>query len=168
MNIEIFYVWQWELVEVVEIMLGVCCWCKSVFIEKVGLYIFGGIVFLFLVVFMFGVFVMIVGCWEWILCMFFDKNGKVNFVIFYIVDFVGIMQIFKIGGVQVIGAMIYGIVIVFFVYKIFGFGNQYVIVVKQLASWCGVVIDMFVGLLEVFVCVDDIVNLVFVVADLFL
>lgn len=43
-------------------MFGVVCSCFFCFIEVVGFYVFGGIVVLFSIVFMFGVLVMVVGC----------------------------------------------------------------------------------------------------------
>jgi histidinol dehydrogenase len=79
---------------------------------------------------------------------------------------VGITKIFKIGGVQAIGAMAYGTTSVSQVYKIFGPGNQYVTCAKQLIQQEGIAIDMPAGPSEVCVLADDSANPEFVAADL--
>ena len=52
------------------------------------------------------------------------------------------------------------------VYKIFGPGNQFVTVAKQLATKYGVAIDMPAGPSELLVVADDSANATFVASDL--
>ena len=78
----------------------------------------------------------------------------------------GVSKIFKIGGVQAIGAMAYGTESVPKVYKIFGPGNQFVMCAKQQVSLHDVAIDMPAGPSEVEVLADETSNPVFVAADL--
>ena len=66
----------------------------------------------------------------------------------------GITKIFKVGGVQAIGAMAYGTASIPKVYKIFGPGNQYVTAAKQLVQQEGMAIDMPAGPSEVCVLAD--------------
>ena len=75
-------------------------------------------------------------------------------------------KIFKIGGVQAIGAMAYGTESVPKVYKIFGPGNQYVVAAKQLVSLKEVAIDMPAGPSEVQVIADETANPAFIASDL--
>ena len=75
-------------------------------------------------------------------------------------------MIFKIGGVQAIGAMAYGTESVPKTYKIFGPGNQYVMAAKQIVSVSDVAIDMPAGPSEVCVIADETSNPTFVAADL--
>ena len=78
----------------------------------------------------------------------------------------GVSQIFKIGGVQAIGAMAYGTESVPRVSKIFGPGNQYVMAAKQHVCVEGVAIDMPAGPSEVCVVADANSNAKYVAADL--
>ena len=78
----------------------------------------------------------------------------------------GVSQIFKIGGVQAIGAMAYGTESVPRVSKIFGPGNQYVMAAKQHVCVEGVAIDMPAGPSEVCVVADTHSNAKYVAADL--
>ena len=165
-NIETFHSAQKETVQVIETMPGVKCWRKSIAIQKVGLYIPGGTAPLFSTILMLGVPAKLAGCSEIILCTPPDKNGEINPAILYAAQLVGISKVYKIGGVQAIGAMAYGTEMVPQVYKIFGPGNQYVTCAKQLVNKQGVAIDMPAGPSEVAVLVDDTCIPEFVAADL--
>ena len=150
----------------VETVPGVTCWQKAVAIEKVGLYIPGGTAPLFSTVLMLAVPAKIAGCKEIVLCTPPNKEGKVNPAILYAAQVAGVNKIFKIGGVQAIGAMAYGTESVPKVYKIFGPGNQYVMAAKQQVSLHEVAIDMPAGPSEVEVLADETANPTFVAADL--
>ena len=165
-NIETFHSAQKETVQVIETMPGVKCWRKSIAIQKVGLYIPGGTAPLFSTILMLGVPAKLAGCSEIILCTPPDKNGEINPAILYAAQLVGISKVYKIGGVQAIGAMGYGTEMVPQVYKIFGPGNQYVTCAKQLVNKQGVAIDMPAGPSEVAVLVDETCVPEFVAADL--
>jgi len=165
-NIETFHSAQRENVQIIETMPGVKCWRKSIAIQKVGLYIPGGTAPLFSTILMLGVPAKLAGCEEIILCTPPDSNGNVNPAILYTAQLIGITKVFKVGGVQAIGAMAYGTEIIPQVYKIFGPGNQYVTCAKQLVNKQGVAIDMPAGPSEVAVLVDDTCVPEFVAADL--
>lgn len=165
-NIEKFHASQKEEIKVVETTAGVLCWRKSVGIEKVGLYIPGGSAPLFSTVLMLGVPAILAGCQEIILCTPPDANGEVNATILYTAKLVGIKKVFKVGGVQAIGAMAYGTESVLKVNKIFGPGNQYVTAAKQLVNRDGVAIDMPAGPSELAVFADESCVPEYVAADL--
>lgn len=149
-----------------ETSKGVECWQKSVPIQKVGLYIPGGTAPLFSTVLMLATPAKIAGCDEIVLCTPPNKEGKVNPAILAAAKIAGVSRIFKVGGVQAIGAMAYGTESVPKVYKIFGPGNQYVMAAKQQVSLHEVAIDMPAGPSEVCVIADSKSNPVFVAADL--
>ena len=165
-NISSFHQSQQFHGEKVETVSGVTCWQKSVAIEKVGLYIPGGTAPLFSTVLMLATPAKIAGCKEIVLCTPPNREGKVNPAILMAAKIAGVSKIFKIGGVQAIGAMAYGTESVPKVYKIFGPGNQYVMAAKQHVSLHDVAIDMPAGPSEVCVIADETSNSVFVAADL--
>ena len=108
----------------------------------------------------------IAGCSEIVLCTPPARDGSVHPAILYAAKVAGVSRIFKIGGVQAIGAMAYGTQSVPKVYKIFGPGNQYVTAAKQQVSLRDVAIDMPAGPSEVEVLADAMANPAFVAADL--
>jgi len=150
----------------VETQPGVVCWQKSIAIERVGLYIPGGTAPLFSTVLMLATPAKIAGCSEIVLCTPPDRQGRVNPAILEAARVAGVSKIFKIGGVQAIGAMAYGTDSVPKVSKIFGPGNQYVMAAKQQVSLHDVAIDMPAGPSEVCVIADETSSAEFVAADL--
>lgn len=165
-NIERFHRAQAMTAEKVETQPGVTCWQKSVAIEKVGLYVPGGTAPLFSTVLMLATPAVIAGCREIVLCTPPGKDGRINPAILAAAHIAGVRKIFKIGGVQAIGAMAYGTESVPKVYKIFGPGNRYVMAAKQIVSLHDVAIDMPAGPSEVCVIADDTGNPEFVAADM--
>lgn len=165
-NIKAFHSKQLSQPEIIETMEGIQCWRKCTPIEKVGLYIPGGTAPLFSTILMLGVPAAIAGCKEIVLCSPPDKKGKLHPAILFSAQLVGVTRIFKIGGVQAIGAMAYGTETVPAVYKIFGPGNQYVTHAKQLIQQDGIAIDMPAGPSEVCVLADETSNASYVAADL--
>ncbi|WP_299760504.1 histidinol dehydrogenase [uncultured Pontibacter sp.] len=165
-NIQLFHTQQAEPVRQVETMNGVNCWRKSVAIDKVGLYIPGGTAPLFSTLLMLGVPARIAGCRELVLCTPPAKDGSIHPAILYTASLLGVTRIIKAGGAQAIAAMAFGTESVPAVHKIFGPGNQYVTVAKQLVSKAGVAIDLPAGPSEVLVMADDSANPAFVAADL--
>ncbi len=165
-NIKRFHASQKAVCPRVETSSGVTCWQKAVPIDKVGLYIPGGTAPLFSTVLMLAVPARIAGCAEIVLCSPPGEDGKLNPAILVAAKVAGVNKIYKIGGVQAIGAMAYGTESVPKVYKIFGPGNQYVMAAKQEVSLHDVAIDMPAGPSEVEVVADDTANPAFVAADL--
>lgn len=165
-NVKTFHASQIPEVNKIETSPGVTCWQKAVAIEKVGLYIPGGTAPLFSTVIMLAIPAQIAGCKEIVLCSPPDKNGKIHPAILYAAKISGVTQIYKLGGVQAIGAMAYGTETVPKTYKIYGPGNQYVMAAKQLVSMNDVSIDMPAGPSEVLVVADETSNPAFVASDL--
>ena len=165
-NIKVFHSSQHFVGQKVKTQEGVVCWQKSVAIERVGLYIPGGTAPLFSTVLMLATPAKIAGCKEIVLCTPPNHEGKVNPAILVAARIAGVSKIYKIGGVQAIGAMAYGTETVPKVYKIFGPGNQYVMAAKQQVSMDEVAIDMPAGPSEVCVLADETANAEFVAADL--
>ncbi|WP_291964499.1 histidinol dehydrogenase [Maribacter sp.] len=165
-NIEVFHKAQkTERIEV-ETAAGVSCWQEKRPIQKVGLYIPGGTAPLFSTILMLAVPAAIAGCKEIVLCSPPDKDGKLNPAILYTANLCGVTKIVKVGGIQAIAGMTFGTATIPQVYKIFGPGNQYVTVAKQIATKYGVAIDMPAGPSELLVVADDSANAAFVASDL--
>ncbi len=166
MNIEKFHSAQRTENISVETSNGVKCWQEKKAIQKVGLYIPGGTAPLFSSILMLAIPANIAGCEEIVLCTPPNKEGMINPAILYTADLCGVTQIFKIGGIQAIGAMTFGTESVPQIYKIFGPGNQFVTVAKQLATKYQVAIDMPAGPSELLVFADDSANPSYVASDL--
>lgn len=150
----------------VETMEGVQCWQEKRPIEKVGLYIPGGSAPLFSTILMLAIPAALAGCKEIFLCTPPDKKGSVHPAILYTAQLCGVRQIYKVGGIQAIAAMTFGTETIPKAYKLFGPGNQFVTVAKQIATKFGVAIDMPAGPSELMVFADDTANAAFVASDL--
>ena len=147
-------------------MNGVECWQEKRPIQKVGLYIPGGTAPLFSTVLMLAVPAQIAGCKEIVLCSPPNKEGEIANEILYAAQLCGVTKIIKVGGIQAIAGLTFGTVTIPQVYKIFGPGNQFVTVAKQLATKYGVAIDMPAGPSELLVMADESANAAFVASDL--
>ena len=165
-NIEVFHKAQKTGRVEVETVKGVSCWQEKRPIQKIGLYIPGGTAPLFSTILMLAVPATIAGCNEIVLCSPPDKEGKLNPAILYTANLCGVTKIVKVGGIQAIAGMTFGTESIPQVYKIFGPGNQYVTVAKQIATKYGVAIDMPAGPSELLVVADDTANAAFVASDL--
>lgn len=165
-NIKRFHAAQQVQEAPVETQPGVLCWRKTVPIERVGLYIPGGTAPLFSTVLMLGVPAQLAGCREIVLCTPPQADGKIHPAVLFAANLCGIRRVFKLGGVQAIGAMAYGTASVPKVWKVFGPGNLWVTVAKQMVSLDGIAIDMPAGPSEVAVLADAGANPAYVAADL--
>jgi histidinol dehydrogenase len=165
-NIELFHKAQVTDRVEVETTNGVRCWQEKRPIQKVGLYIPGGTAPLFSTILMLAVPATIAGCKEIVLCSPPNTEGELDPAILYTASLCGVTKIIKVGGIQAIAGMTFGTETVPQVYKIFGPGNQYVTVAKQLATKYGVAIDMPAGPSELLVVADDSANAAFVASDL--
>lgn len=165
-NIEKFHTAQKNTRVSVETTPGVACWQEKRPIQKIGLYIPGGTAPLFSTVLMLAVPANISGCKEIVLCSPPDKKGKINPAILYAAQLCGVTKILKVGGIQAIAGLTFGTATIPKVYKIFGPGNQFVTVAKQLATQFGVAIDMPAGPSELLIVADDTAVPAFVASDL--
>ena len=165
-NIEKFHLAQTSETVVTETSQGVLCWQQKKPIQKVGLYIPGGTAPLFSTVLMLALPAKIAGCKEIVLCSPPDKQGKINAAILYAAQLCGVTKIFKVGGIQAIASLTYGTSTIPKVNKIFGPGNQFVTVAKQIATKYGVAIDMPAGPSELLIVADKTADASFVASDL--
>ena len=165
-NIERFHQAQQTSRVEIETTKGVYCWQEKRPIQKVGLYIPGGTAPLFSTILMLAIPAVIAGCKEIVLCTPPGKDGKIHPAMLFTAKVCGLNKIFKVGGIQAIGGMTFGTETLPAVYKIFGPGNQYVTVAKQIATKHGVAIDMPAGPSELLVVADEGANPGFIAADL--
>jgi histidinol dehydrogenase len=165
-NILTFHEAQRRTEDPVKVAEGITCYRKWVPIERIGLYIPGGTAPLISTVLMLSIPAKIAGCREIVLCTPANRDGKIDPAILYAAHYCGISTIFPLGGAQAIAAMAYGLGSVPKVDKLFGPGNSYVTMAKQLVSRDGVAIDMPAGPSEVAIIADDSCSPAFVAADL--
>lgn len=134
-------------------------------IRRVGLYVPGGQVPLVSTVLMTATLAKIAGCPEVAVFTPSDSQGKVADGLLAALHFLGIDEVYRIGGVQAIGAMAYGTETIPAVDKIFGPGNAYTCEAKrQVFGTVG--IDSLPGPSEVMVIADQTARPDFVAADL--
>lgn len=165
-NIEKFHSAQKTERVLLNTMEGVACWQEKRPIQKVGLYIPGGTAPLFSTVLMLAIPANIAGCKEIVLCTPPNSEGKIANEILYAAQLCGVTRIVKVGGIQAIAGLTFGTETIPQVYKIFGPGNQYVTVAKQIATKYGVAIDMPAGPSELLVMADESANAAYVASDL--
>ena len=149
----------------IETSPGVRCILRRSAIDRVGLYIPGGTAPLFSTLLMLAIPAKIVGCKDITIFTPPSKDGSVNNLILYSAKVVGVNKIIKAGGAQAIAAMAYGTESIVPCNKIFGPGNRYVSIAKQIVSK-DVSIDMFAGPSELMVIADNTANSSFIAADL--
>ena len=165
-NIEAFHNAQRTSKIEIETANGVKCWQEKRPIQKVGLYIPGGTAPLFSTVLMLAIPAQIAGCKEIVLCSPPNKEGKLASEILFAAHLCGVTKIIKVGGIQAIAGLTFGTQSIPKVYKIFGPGNQFVTVAKQIATKYGVAIDMPAGPSELLVVADKTANAAYVASDL--
>lgn len=152
----------------VETMPGVRCTLQWRPLETVGLYIPGGTAPLFSTLLMQAVPARIARCGRIVACTPPGRDGKINAAVLAAAHLCGLDEIYALGGVQAIGAMAYGTETIPKVDKIFGPGNAYVTLAKQLVAKDpdGAAIDMPAGPSEVMVIADGNARAAWVAADL--
>jgi len=134
-------------------------------IRRVGLYVPGGSVPLVSTVLMTATLAKIARCPEVVVCTPSNPEGRVADPVLAALHLLGIEEVYRIGGVQAIGAMAFGTMTIPAVDKIFGPGNAYVCEAKRQVF--GVVgIDSLPGPSEVMIIADDKAPVAFVAADL--
>ncbi len=153
---------------IVEVIPGMIC--QRVFrpLDSVGLYVPGGTAPLISTLMMLALPAKIAGCEQIIICTPPDKNGKLDPAMLYAAKICGIDRIFAIGGAQAIGAMAYGTETIPKVCKIFGPGNTWVTIAKQLVAQdpMGAATDLPAGPSELMVIADDNANEEIIASDL--
>lgn len=167
-NIEKFHEAERPHAAKIETIPGVTCELQWRAIETVGFYIPGGTAPLFSSVLMQSIPAKIAGCKRMILCTPPRADGTIHPAILATADMCGITEIYAVGGAQAIAAMAYGTETIPKVDKIFGPGNAYVTLAKQLVSQdpAGAAIDLPAGPSEVMVIAEKTANAAWVAADL--
>ncbi|MDP4610795.1 MAG: histidinol dehydrogenase [Opitutales bacterium] len=134
-------------------------------INRVGLYIPGGNVPLVSTVVMTAVLAKLVKCPQIAVCTPPAADGSIAPGMLAALSLVGIDEVYKVGGVQAVGAMAYGTQAVPAVDKIFGPGNAFVMEAKrQVLGTVG--IDLLPGPSEIMIIADSGANPKHVAADL--
>jgi histidinol dehydrogenase len=167
-NILAFHTIQQPKDIMLETIPGVLCELKYQAIESVGIYVPGGSAPLPSSVLMQGVLAQLSGAKTVVLATPVKNEDKLNPAILYAAKLCGIKTILKSGGAGAIAAMAFGTQSIPKVNKIFGPGNAFVTMAKQLVSQQvpGLAIDMPAGPSEVLVIADQRANPDFVAADL--
>ena len=148
----------------IETMSGVRCELVSRPIEKVGLYIPGGLAPLFSTALMLCIPAKIANCKKIVLA----SPAKINDAILFVANLCGVDEVYQMGGAGAIAALAYGTQSVCKVDKIFGPGNAFVTEAKRQVSADikGAAIDMQAGPSEVLVIADSKANAEFIALDL--
>ncbi len=165
-NISAFHRAQMPREVRVETMRGVVCVQRPVPLRSVGIYVPGGTAPLFSTVLMLALPASIAGCAEITMCTPCDREGRVAAEVLYAARRCGVTRVFKTGGAQAVAAMAYGTESIPKTDKIFGPGNRYVTIAKQIVSGRCVSIDMPAGPSEVMVLADASARAEFIAADL--
>ena len=167
-NITKFHQAQLPVTKTIETQPGVCCELRYQPIQAVGIYVPGGTAPLPSSVLMQGALAKLSGANTIVLATPVKGDMAINPAILYAAKLCGVTTLIKSGGAGVIAAMAFGTDSVPKVNKIFGPGNSYVTMAKQLVAQqaTGVAIDMPAGPSEVLVIADEGANPTFVAADL--
>lgn len=134
-------------------------------LERVGVYVPGGLARYPSSLLMAVVPARVAGVERVIVCTPPGKNGKIDAAVLVAAKVAGVDAVFKVGGAQAIAAMAYGTETVPKVDKIVGPGNVYVASAKQLVA-PNVDIDFIAGPSEVLIIADNSAEPRFVTADL--
>jgi histidinol dehydrogenase len=134
-------------------------------IRRVGIYVPGGQVPLVSTVLMTVTLARIAGCREIAVCTPSSPAGAVSAGLLAALHLAGVTEVYRIGGVQAIGALAFGTATIPAVDKIFGPGNAYVCEAKrQVFGTVGV--DSLPGPSELMVIADGTARADFAAADL--
>jgi histidinol dehydrogenase len=167
-NIKAFHKTQLPNNSQLETTPGVLCELRYQAIDAVGLYVPGGSAPLPSSVLMQGVCAQLSGARTIVLATPVNGDQKIDPAILYAAKLCGITTVIESGGAGAIAAMAFGTDTVPKVSKVFGPGNSYVTMAKQILSQIqpGFAIDMPAGPSEVLVIADKRANPDFIAADL--
>ncbi|EPP1573719.1 histidinol dehydrogenase [Campylobacter lari] len=146
----------------VQTFEGVTCKVLTRAIEKVGLYIPGGLAPLFSTALMLAIPAKIAKC----KFIALTSPAPLHPAIAFVAKLCEVDAVYQIGGAGAIAALAYGTQSVQKVDKIFGPGNAFVTEAKKQVNNHGVAIDMQAGPSEVLVLADEFANAKFIASDL--
>jgi histidinol dehydrogenase len=133
--------------------------------ERVGLYVPGGTAPLVSTAIMTVTLAKVAGCREIVVTTPCGPDGSVNPALLGALHLAGATEVYRIGGIQAIGALAFGTKTIRPVAKIFGPGNKFVIEAKRQVFGL-VAIDQLPGPSEVMVLADRIGRPAWIAADL--
>ena len=134
-------------------------------LARVGAYVPGGAAPLASTALMTLSLAKVAGVPEIVACTPCDKKGKVDPFLLYALEVAGATEVYRIGGIQAIGAMAFGTATIRKVQKIVGPGGPYVTAAKKLV-YGDVDLDMVAGPSEIAVLADETAVPAHVAADL--
>lgn len=134
-------------------------------LARIGAYIPGGAAPLVSTALMSVSLAKIAGVPEIVACTPCDSKGKVDPFLLHALEVAGATEIYRIGGIQAIGAMAFGTATIRKVQKIVGPGGPYVTAAKKLV-YGAVDLDMVAGPSEIAVLADETAVPAHVAADL--
>ncbi|HBA83302.1 MAG TPA: histidinol dehydrogenase [Verrucomicrobia bacterium] len=134
-------------------------------LDRVGAYIPAGAAPLASTALMTVALAKVAGVPEIVACTPCDKSGLVNPYLLYALEVAGATEIYRVGGIQAIGAMAYGTKTIRKVQKIVGPGGPYVTAAKRLV-YGEVDLDLVAGPSEIAILADDSASPVHVAADM--
>lgn len=138
---------------------------KYVPLDRVGVYIPGGTAPLASTSLMTACIARAAGVPEIVAASPAGPDGAVDPHILFALELAGVSEIYRIGGIQAIGALAYGTRTIGKVQKIVGPGNQYVVAAKKLV-YGQVALDSVAGPSEIAILADRSVPARFVAADM--
>lgn len=147
---------------------GVFCERLPIAIERCGLYVPAGSAPLPSTALMLGVPAQLARVPAIMLCSPPRADGTIDPAVLYAAQMCGVHRVYKLGGVQAIAAMAFGTQSVPRCDKLFGPGNSWVTLAKQLVAMAadGPAIDLPAGPSEVLVIADEDADPEFLAADL--
>jgi histidinol dehydrogenase len=164
-NIEKFHIKQKSKEEFVTRADGSVLGRRCTPLESIGVYVPGGKASYPSTLLMACIPAKIAGVKRIAVCTPPKKDGSIGDEILVAAHLLGIKEIYKIGGVQAIGAMAYGTESIASIKKIVGPGNIYVTAAKKLVY--GIVdIDFLAGPSEILIIADNTANPEFIASDM--
>lgn len=133
--------------------------------DRVGFYIPGGAAPLASTALMSIPFAKVAGVSQCVACTPSKPDGTLDPYLLYAIETAGANEIYRVGGIQAIGAMAYGTETIKHVQKIVGPGGPYVTAAKKLV-YGDVALDMVAGPSEIAVLADDSFSADIIAADL--
>lgn len=134
-------------------------------LQRVGVYVPGGAAPLASTVLMTVTLAKVAGVREIVACTPSAKDGSVNPDLLCALEVAGATEVYRIGGIQAIGAMAFGTQTIRKVQKIVGPGGPFVTAAKKLV-YGEVDLDMVAGPSEIAILADDTATPAYVAADL--
>lgn len=134
-------------------------------LSRVGIYVPGGTAPLASTVIMTATLAQVAGVPEIVACTPGGKTKQINAAMLYAMRVSGVDEVYRVGGIQAIGMMAYGIRHFNSVRKIVGPGGTFVTAAKR-QVYGTVALDLVAGPSEIAILADDSANPEFIAADL--